>query len=216
VTRRELLQRAALGAGAVALLALAAVLTLLAVDVIRWNDALRSGDVRYRVSPAAEGLWQADELTRGGVAKALLAVGDDIEFRQAIQALHAARLDDAVVSDPELAIRRNEAQARLEAIVTRKGDPFRRSRAAGLLGVLGVARFVWETQDRDALISGAVSNLQLAIALDPENDEAKHNLELAFQRGRGYQLSEGSGGTNPTAGGSGAKGAGAGQPGTGY
>ena len=59
-----------------------------------------------------------------------------------------------------------------------------------------------ETQEREVLLSSTVASLRLAIALDPSNDEAKHNLELAFQRGRGYQLTEGSGGANPTPGGS--------------
>jgi hypothetical protein len=75
---------------------------------------------------------------------------------------------------------------------------------------------VTETEQRGALLSSTVASLQLAIALDPGNDEAKHNLELALQRGRGFQLAEGSAGENPTPGGSGSSGAGAGQPGTGY
>ena len=58
--------------------------------------------------------------------------------------------------------------------------------------------------------------LTFPIALDPENDEAKYNLELALQRARGIQLTEGAGGQNPTPGGSGSSGAGAGDPGSGY
>jgi hypothetical protein len=120
------------------------------------------------------------------------------------------------VSDPNAALRRNDAQARLDEIVTNARDLKQRSRAAGLLGVLGLARLVSETQDRVALLSATVANLQLAIALDPENDDAKYNLELALQRARGTQLIEGAGGRNPTPGGSGASGAGAGEPGSGY
>jgi hypothetical protein len=129
-----------------------------------------------------------------------------------------ARLDDptASVSDPELALLRNDAQARLDALVAGGTDPKVRSRAAGLLGVLGLARLVSETQDRVALLSATVANLQLAVALDPDNDDAKYNLELALQRSRGVQLTEGAGGQNPSPGGSGSSGAGAGDPGTGY
>ncbi len=115
-----------------------------------------------------------------------------------------------------MAISRNEAQARLEASSQETTTRARRSRAAGLLGVLGLARFITETQEREVLLSSTVLSLRLAIALDPSNDEAKDNLELAFQRGRGYQLTEGSGGANPTPGGSGARGAGTGEPGSGY
>jgi hypothetical protein len=215
---RELAKRIAVPAGALLCLSLAVVLALLALDVARSSDAIRTGDVRYRVSPEDDGLWRADELVPLAVARNVLGVEDDVAFRKALRELRLARLDDpsASTSDPELAISRNAAQARLEAIVSADGDLTRRSRAAGLLGVLGIARFVTETQGRDALLSSTIANLQLAIALDPANDEAKQNLELAFQRGRGLDLSEGAGGANPAPGGNGAKGAGAGQPGSGY
>jgi hypothetical protein len=218
MTRRELLLRIGMGAGALVCSLLAVGLALVAVDVARWDDAVRSGDVRYRVSPEEAGLWQPDGLMPGGLGESALGIRDDVAFRRALQALRAAHLDDATasISDPEVAIRKNEAQALLEAVVATESDRSRRSRAAGLLGVLGLARFVFETNDRGALLSSTVSDLQLAIALDPGNDEAKYNLELALQRGRGYQISEGSAGVDPQAGGSGAKGAGASLPGTGY
>ncbi len=218
MTNRELAKRCALAAAAFACLVLAVVLALVALDTARWQSALTSGDIRYRVAPGDATLWEANERAPFGLAAKLLATGDDVDLRRALRALRLASLDEAFVSvsDPEVALRRNEAQARLEAVVNGDGDRVRRSRAAGLLGVLGLARFVTETDGRGALLSSTVSNLQLAIALDPENDEAKHNLELALQRGRGFQITEGSAGANPTPGGSGASGAGAGQPGTGY
>lgn len=206
----------AVGAAAVGCLALAAILVLLAVDVSRWHTALGSGDARYRWAPREAALWQADELVPGAAARRLLGIDDDRAFREAVRALRTARLQDPVVSDATVAIRRNEAQARLEAIVTAEGDAARRSRAAGLLGVLGLARFVYEAEDRDALLAATVASLRLAIELDPDNDEAKTNLELAYQRGRGLELSEGSAGQNPSPGGSGSRGAGAGDAGSGY
>ena len=209
-------RRIALVAGALLSIALAVLLALLAIDVSRWNDAFAAGDVRYRSTPADERLWQPSELAPADLGRRALAVQDDVEFRQAVRALRTADLEDAVISDPEVAIRRNEAQARLEAVVVRDSDNARRSRAAGLLGVLGLARFVYETQEREALLSATIANLTLAIALDPTNDEAKYNLELAYQRGRGLELSEASAGSNAAPGGQGSKGAGAGQPGSGY
>ena len=61
-----------------------------------------------------------------------------------------------------------------------------------------------------------VANLQFAIALDASNDEAKYNLELALQRSRGVQLNRGRGRPEPDPGGSGSSGAGAGEPCSGY
>jgi hypothetical protein len=216
MSRREVLLRAGLGAGAVLCLVVAVGLVLLAVDLARWHEAMRAGDVRYGASTEGTRLWQTSSLVPFDPAKSLLGIDDDVDLREAVRALRLARLDDAVISDPDLAIKRNEAQARLEAILAAGKDDATRSRAASLLGALGLARSVYETQDREALLSGTISNLKLAIDLDPTNAEPKYNLELAYQRGRGLQLTEASAGTNPSPGGTGSQGAGAGQPGSGY
>ncbi len=202
--------------GAVVCLALSACLGLLAVDVGRWRNAVLAGDIRYRVAPQEADLWVPARVVPLGAAEEILGVEDDIAFRRAVRALRLARLGDNIVSDPEIALARNEAQARLEAITSGGGDSARRSRAANLLGVLGLARLISETEDRAALLESTLASLELALALDPENHEAKFNLELALQRARGIQLAEAQGGGNPAPGGSGAKGAGAGQPGSGY
>ncbi|HEX4746905.1 MAG TPA: hypothetical protein VFU99_08495 [Gaiellaceae bacterium] len=218
MTRRELIARGAVGAAAVLCLVLAAGLALLALDVARSSAAVREGDVAFRITPEKTGLWRTGTVVPFNLAVALLGTEDDVEVRRAIRSVRLARLDDPTVfvSDPELALLRNDAQARLDALVASDADMKVRSRAAGLLGVLGLARLVSETQDRVALLSATVANLQLAVALDPTNDDAKYNLELALQRSRGIQLTEGAGGQNPSPGGSGSSGAGAGDPGSGY
>lgn len=218
MSRRELMLRIVMAAAASVCLLLSLVLVLAAADVVGWERTLRSGDVRYRASEGDDTLWERNALLPVDIGRRLLAVDDDIAFRQALRSLRLAHLDDplASVSDPEVALSRNAAQVRLEAVAAGNDDPIRRSRAAGLLGVLGLARFITETEQRDVLLASTVSSLRLAIGLDPSNDEAKLNLELAFQRGRGYQLTEGSGGANPTPGGTGAKGAGTGEAGSGY
>lgn len=218
MSRREIVERSLVGLGAVVCLLLALGLGLLARDVAASRSAISEGDVDYRLAPDENGLWRADTVIPFHLATSLLGTDDDVELRRAVRAMRLARLNDPTVSvsDPRVALLRNDAQARLDAIVATAEDPRQRSRAAGLLGVLGLARLVTETQDRVALLGETVSDLQLAIALDPSNDEAKYNLELALQRSRGLQLTEGAGGQNPSPGGSGSTGAGAGDPGTGY
>ena len=218
MSRTEIRRRIALGAGAMLSLGLALVLVLVAVDVTRWDEVLRSDDVRYRTMPNDEKLWEPHELAPFGLGGRVLSVADDVELRKALRALRAAHLDEVGVltSDPRIAISRNEATARLEAIVSNDPDRSRRSRAAGLLGVIGLARFVTETQGREALLSSTVLNFRRALDLDSANDEAKLNLELAYQRGRGVEINESADGQNPTPGGSGARGAGSGQAGSGY
>lgn len=201
---------------AIASLAVGAGLFLIAVDVSRWDDALREDDVRYRAAPEAASLWHADTLLPASLARGVLGIGDDVEFRKAVRALRLSRLDEGLTSDPKVVLQRGEAQARLQAIAGGNGDPLRRSRAMNLLAVLSFASALSETRDQAAHLQDAAAGFQAAIALDPQNDEAKSNLELVLQRGRGIQPTEGSGGPNPSPGGSGAKGAGAGDPGSGY
>jgi hypothetical protein len=218
VSRRELVERALVGVAALACLVLALGLGLLARDVANSRAAISEGDVSYRIEPERTGLWRSSTVVPFHAATSLIGTDDDVDLRRAVRAIRLARLDDptASLSDPRIALLQNDAQARLDAIVANAKDPKQRSRAAGLLGVLGLARLVSETQDRPALLSATVSNLQLAIALDPTNDEAKYNLELALQSSRGIQLTEGAGGQNPSPGGSGSTGAGAGDAGSGY
>lgn len=209
-------KRPTLIAAALVCVFLAAALVVVAADVARWRDALAAGDVRYRATPQEQDLWTPSTIAPPGLSRAILGVGDDVAFRRALRALRLARLEDRTVSDPEVALLRNEAQGRLEAIAAGGDDPTRRSRSAGLLGVLGLTRLYSETQDPAAVIEDIVASMRLALSLNPENDEAKFNLELALQRGRAMQIAEAGGGADPSPGGSGAEGAGAGDPGTGY
>jgi hypothetical protein len=180
--------------------------------------ALGEGDVAYLVTPQKADLWRADTVIPRDLAVRLIGTEDDVELRRAVRAVLLARLSDpsASISDPAVALLQNAAQARLDYIVASDASAADKSRAAGLLGVIGLARLVSETQDRVAALSSTVTNLQLAIELDPSNHDAKYNLELALQRARGTQLTEGAGGQNPSPGGSGSSGAGAGDPGSGY
>lgn len=207
-------RRLLLGAGAC--FAAAAVLAVLASDVARWRTGVPADDVRYLAAPGDESLWTRDELVPFGTARALLGVDDDLEFRRAVRPLRVAGLGGGSVSDPAVQLLRNEARARLEDVAGRDADPARRSRALGLLGVLGASGAFTETQERAILLQGALKNLRRAIAIDPDNDEAKVNLELALQRGRGLQTTASTSGPNPRPGGTGTRGAGAGQPGSGY
>jgi hypothetical protein len=218
MTRREIVERSLVGLAAFVCLVVALGLGLLARDVTASRAAISKGDVEYRIAPQETGLWRTGTVIPFHLATSLLGTDDDVQLRRAVRAMLLARLDDPTVSvsDPRIALLRNDAQARLDAIVATAKDRKQRSRAAGLLGVLGLARLVAETQDRVALLGATVSNLQLAVALDPANDEAKYNLELALQRSRGIQLTEGAGGRNPSPGGSGSTGAGAGDSGSGY
>jgi hypothetical protein len=216
------LPRELLLAVAVACVALALFFGLAAADVARWRSALPADDVRFRVGSGGSKLWRPETLAPFGTGESVLAIEDDLAFRYMLQDLRAGKIRDATVSDPALALRRTAATEQLESIVVHDPDPTLRSRASTLLGVLGVAAWNSTPQagtsgpDRSELLLSAIASFEQAIAFDPENDDAKYNLQLMLQRGAGLLPTEAAAGKSPTAGGRGSRGAGAGGPGSGY
>jgi len=204
-----------LAAGALACFGLAAVLFLMALDTARWRGAVPDGDVRYRAAPE-QTLWHPATLMPGDPARLVLAVGDDVRFREAVQALRRGRLEVGFTSDPTLALPRAEAQSRLARVAQSDPSAERRSRALGLLGVMSFAASLYETRGQAPLIAEAVKDFQAALELDPSNDEAKANLEQALQRRRALAALAGAGSTDPSPGGEGSRGAGAANSGSGY
>ncbi len=201
---------------AVIALALAAGLAAVGHDVRSWPGTLDSSDTRYRSSPNDTDLWRPRELAPWRVSRAVLGLDDDLAYRRAVQGLRLGRLEGPGVTDPNLSVLRSDAQTRLVQIATADGEPSRRSDAANLAGVLALVSLVAEEQDRAILLGSAIRSFRRAIALDPANEDAKYNLELSLQRGRELQLSEAAGGKDPAPGGRGSRGAGTGDPGSGY
>ncbi|HXG77606.1 MAG TPA: hypothetical protein VNJ53_13655 [Gaiellaceae bacterium] len=213
---RALVRRYGLAASVVAAsLALAAVAFLLALDVSAVRAALRDDDVRFRATPA-ERLWSPRELLPGGFARRLLGVEDDLLFRRALRAVVLSHPETPGFSDPSYVVFRNDASAWLVDLVQHDASAERRSAAANLLGVLSFADAIADYTNRARLLEAAAGRFRQAIALDPENADAKFNLELTLTRSRGLELTEAGGGTDPSPGGKGARGAGASEAGTGY
>jgi hypothetical protein len=199
----------------------AVLLALVAFDVARSHSTIPDDDVRFAAGAPTNG-WSPRALAPFGAGERLLGVRDDVAFREMLRVLRQSKLLDLTVSDPALAIKRTELAERLESIVVHNPDPALRSRASSLLGVLAIVS--WNSTppqgtqqlDRSELLLAAVANFEQAIALDPENDDAKYNLQLMLQRGQGLLPTEAAAGRNPSPGGKGSRGAGAGAPGSGY
>ncbi len=209
--RRHLLTLAAV----LACLVGGAALLVLALDVSRLENAFAGDDVRYRPSPE-ETVWEPAEIVPAGAARWLLAANDDILFRRALRGVRLSHPEMPGFSDPAYVVHRNEASAWLVDIVQRDDDDSRRSTAANLLGILSFADAIADYENRGRLLEGAAGRFRQAIAFDPGNEDAKYNLELALSRSQGLELSESGGGTAPSPGGKGSRGAGAGDPGSGY
>jgi hypothetical protein len=188
---------------------------LLAVDVAATSAALRDDDVRYQARPEAP-LWSPPERVPGGAAAAVLGVEDDVLYRRALRATRLSHPESPGFSDPSYAVNRADATSWLTDILQRDSSAERKSAAANLLGVLSFSDAIADYANRGRLLASAAGRFRQAIAFDPANEDAKHNLELTLSRSKGLEVSESGGGANPSPGGTGAKGAGAGEPGGGY
>jgi len=195
-----------------AVLAAAAVCALLlASDVRKARDALHKGDVVYAATPS-RATWTADT-TFGDTAASLLGNRDDVDFRQALQHYVDAsklqlRLDNAV--DVEGA--RARAQDTLER-AARTDDPARASQALTLLGILAYRSAASGTTQSQ--VDAAIADFTDATRADPGNTDAAFDLELLLRltTAHGSRVQPGQGGGFGRVG---RRGAGGGQPGSGY
>ncbi len=196
---------------AVVLAALAVLTALLAADVRGWRSALAGGDAVYAAAPARAS-WDAHPRL-DGLSESLLGVGDDVQLRKGLQLYVEAgklhlRLDNA--ADVESA--RARAQDVLER-ASRTGDARQAAQALTLLGILA-----FQTQasgGAQTQSDAAISDFTDAVRADPASTDAAYDLELLLQltAAHGSRAQPGQGGGF---GRTGRRGAGGGQPGSGY
>jgi hypothetical protein len=159
----------------------AAVAALLATDVRAWESAFRAGDAEAVAHPTEP--RTADEILPFHVARNLLAVDDDLALRRALVLFHSGYTGipsrDQSSAGTEA---RAEAEAALERAVRVEGDGSRASIAANLLGVLELVDAAAGVGQSAATVDRAIVEFQNAIHLDPTNDDAKANLELAMSQ----------------------------------
>lgn len=193
---------------AVILVALAAAAALLASDVRDWQRALAPGDVR----PASR--LGASERVPGHLAERLLAIGDDVGARRAIQLFEknrsvAERLDNAV----EVTGSRAVAETALAAVARGRGP--RAAQAGTLLGILAFGDLARGGGHDENQAEVAASDFTNAVLADPDDANAKFDLELVLRSFAAHGIRTGpSGGSGR--GSTGRNGASNGTPGSGY
>jgi hypothetical protein len=165
-----------------ACLVLAAMLGLLATDVLRWRSTMDADDTRFGFTPAAGNLWRPAQLMPFGATKTLLGLDDDVEFRRGLRLFVLGQPRTQPYSDTEVIGLRGQAQEVLAEVVQGHSDPRRRSSAANLIGALGFANAALDASEATAYLTQAVDDFNTAISIDPENADAKYNLELALAR----------------------------------
>jgi len=205
-------------AGRLALVALlvvvAALAAVLAADVRAWPPALRSGDTRYQVSPAAA-RWRSSTVLPAGVSRGLLGTGEDLAARRAIRRFRLTYNVHGTL-DTQLQNQGARAQAELAlADLARSRDVVLAAQASDLLGVLACGDLAAGGSTNPDQADRAVSAFLNAVRLDPADEDAKANLELVLRLFRASGVRTGAT-TGAGTHGQGRHGAGTGIPGSGY
>ena len=199
---------------AVAALVAAFFLLLLAIDVGRWQTAIARGDVRFKAAPSQADLWRTNELFPFHAARRLLQVNDDITYRETLRDFWLAQPYANALTQTNSDALRSEAIVSLAAYVRGSNEPHRRGQAANLLGVMGLGLATTDDPaQRLRFLLYSAKAFRGALTVDPNNEDAKFNLELTLRLLRREPTRTGGG----TAHGPGrASGAALAQPGSGY
>lgn len=161
----------------------AVLLGVVAVDLLRTPGEVETDDNRFQSAPMRQrGLWEVGSLPRG-LNERLLRLGDDLAYRRAL-ALYLKVEPGKVDFEgfPELEALRARAQFELTRLAQEDPDPRRRSRLLTLQGVMTLDTVLFDEASRRDQLQRAVMAFRSAIELDPDNDEAKSNLEAVLSR----------------------------------
>jgi hypothetical protein len=207
------------------LLALAAVvavpasvaLALLGLDVLRVPGQLEADDVRFQAAPKRQSqLWTGLGFLPGDPGERLLEVDDDVAYRQVIANFVKVGVGQSVGATsafgPEAENRRGRAQFELTTRSAEDSNPKRRSVLLNLLAVMSLDTFTSDAAERENILRTAIFTLRSAVEVDPTNEDAKVNLELALRDAKATNLP----GTDPESGAAHGSLSGQGRTGTGY
>jgi hypothetical protein len=162
-----------------ALLLVAALLAGLAHQVGAWDEVIRRDDVRFVTAPVDRGLWDAPHGPGAGLAGDLLGVADDTRFRRAERLYVRGHLPATTFAEEKarLAARGGAAEL-LEQLVSGDAVPWRRARAANLLGILLVEDAREGRELAPALSRQAVRAFSTGARQQAGTDEPRFNLEI--------------------------------------
>lgn len=180
MTRRERL----LLIPAVLAVPLALVLVVFAFDVLRTSGWISEDDSRFVSAPVrSTGLWNEPGLLATRARLKALGVEDDFAFRRIVSQFTRLRPGEQEQGlNPERDARWAKLQFDLANQSRENPDSELRSELQNLMGVTLLARYLYASPDqRNMLLSNAVGAFRTAAELDPDNSDAKLNLELAMR-----------------------------------
>jgi hypothetical protein len=161
----------------------AVLLAVVAVDLLRTPGEVERDDDRFQAAPMRQrGLWDIGALPRD-LNEKLLGLEDDVVYRTTVAMylkVEPGRVDYEGFSDLEAL--RAKVQYELTRLSQEEPDRKRRSRLLTLHGVMTIDTRLPDEESRKDQLRRAVSAFRNAIELDPENADAKMNLEAVLSR----------------------------------
>lgn len=200
---------------ALAVLAVPAALALvvLAVDVLRVPREVAADDVRFQAAPRLpRPLWDGLGFLPGEPGARLLGAGDDVGHREALQLFARVQPGRVNVTGPTLEALRGRAQLEITLRSRAETQPVPRAQLLNLYGILTLSRFSTDAAEAQQILSRGIGAFQNATELDPENDDAKRNLEIVLRRPDAATLPP----NDPSQGGAQGRTSGQGRAGSGY
>lgn len=167
---------------AVLLLLVAAFFIAVAIDVLRVGESVTRDDVRFQAKPATpDGLWDNVGFVPGGITRKAIGLEDDLRYRRAVWLYSRVQPGKVIVEGPVLEGLRGSAQSSITEASQKETDNVRRGQLINLLGLISMDRYTNDPTNRSAIVRDAVGIFQSAIAADPENADAKFNLDLVLR-----------------------------------
>ncbi|HUH14463.1 MAG TPA: hypothetical protein VML35_01100 [Gaiellaceae bacterium] len=191
----------------------ALVLVLLAVDVLRVSHEVAADDVRFQAAlRLPRPLWSDLGFLPGSPGVELLGAGDDAAYRRTVALFARVQPGKVAITTPEREALRGRAQ--IEVTLRSRADdhPRRRAELLNLHGILSLDRFSTDAAEAQQILSRGIGAFQNATEVDPENIDAKRNLELVLRRPGAATLPP----NDPSQGGAQGRTSGQGRSGSGY
>ncbi len=197
---------------AVLAIPLAVALLVLAVDALRTPADLERDDVRFEVAPGRQaGLWEGTGVAPG-LVEGVLELKDDLTYRRTMAGFLKVEPGKVEIFGPELENLSGQVQRELTSGSAEDSNPQRRAQYLNLLAAMMLSRFGNDPNESETTLRRAIHTLRSAVQTDPQNADAKLNLELALRNAKATNIP----GTDPTGDASSGTISGQGRAGSGY
>lgn len=156
-------------------------LIVLAVDVVLVSRDVSADDLRFQGAPERQrDLWNDAGVIPGSLTAKGIGIDDDLAYRRAASLFARAQPGRASGGQRKEALR-GEATLELTRASRAESDLRRRSQLLNFLGVIPLDSAGTDSEQRASMLQTARGIFQSAVQSDPENADAKVNLEIVLR-----------------------------------